>query len=206
MVHPSLRLGVDSTQSPKINTGLEDAVIIRPTVFRDDRGVFLETYNRRDLAEVGINEEFVQDNISRSRKGVIRGLHYQTGNPQGKLVQVLNGMIFDVIVDIRNGSPTYGAHIGIKLVKGDPCMLYVPIGFAHGFMALEDNTGVMYKVTDYYAPQDDTGIRWNDPNLNVKWPIEDHNIENVILSPKDAALPFLGDIHSPFIYQSRCVL
>jgi dTDP-4-dehydrorhamnose 3,5-epimerase len=187
----------------RIDTTLEDVAIIRPMVFRDDRGFFLETYNREELAEVGILEEFVQDNISHSRKGVVRGLHYQTDQAQGKLVQVLNGMIFDVIVDIRLDSCTYGKYIGIELVKGDPCMLYVPIGFAHGFMALEDNTEVMYKVTDYYAPQYDAGIRWSDPDLCIPWPLRDYGIGKVIVSPKDAVLPFLKEIQSPFRYQGK---
>jgi len=187
----------------RCNTRLDDVVIIRPSVFRDKRGFFLESYNRRELAEIGIYDEFVQDNVSRSRKGVVRGLHYQAGQVQAKLVQVVNGVIFDVIVDLRNGSPTYGGHLGIEIDTGDPCLLYVPAGFAHGFMALEDNTEVMYKVTDFYAPQYDAGIRWDDPDLCIHWPIEAHNIDNVILSPKDAALPLLREIRSPFRYQDR---
>jgi dTDP-4-dehydrorhamnose 3,5-epimerase len=187
----------------KVPSALEDVTIIRPTVFSDDRGFFLETYNRKELAEVGIPDEFVQDNISHSKKGVLRGLHYQSRQAQGKLVRVLNGIIFDVVVDIRNGSPTYGKHIGIELSKEDPCMLYIPIGFAHGFMALEDNTEVMYKVTGYYAPQYDSGIRWNDPELGIQWPLINYGIENVGLSPKDAILPLLRDISSPFRYQGK---
>jgi dTDP-4-dehydrorhamnose 3,5-epimerase len=185
----------------RIKTALEGVAIIRPVVFRDERGFFLETYNRREFAEFGIDEKFVQDNISRSRRGVIRGLHYQTRSAQGKLVQVLNGRIFDVVVDIRKSSPTYGKYIGNELARGDPCMLYVPIGFAHGFLALEDDTEIMYKVTDYYAPGYDAGIHWNDPDLCIRWPLKEHNIENVILSPKDGKLPLLRDIQTPFEYQ-----
>jgi dTDP-4-dehydrorhamnose 3,5-epimerase len=184
----------------KISTRLEDVSIIRPMVFQDDRGFFLETYNKLDFAEIGIYEEFVQDNVSHSLKGVVRGLHYQSQQAQGKLVRVLKGKIFDVVVDLRQGSPTYGQHIGIELSMNDPSMLYVPVGFAHGFMALEDHTEVMYKVTNYYAPNYDAGIVWNDPSLNIQWPVLAYRITKVILSPKDAVLPMLKDIITPFNY------
>jgi len=187
----------------RIATIFSDVAVIRPTVFEDNRGFFLETYNRDELADVEIVEEFVQDNISHSRKGVVRGLHYQAKKAQGKLVRVLQGKIFDVVVDIRKGSKTYGQHIGIELSSDDPCMLYIPIGFAHGFMALADNTDVMYKVSDYYAPEYDAGIRWNDPDLYISWPLEDYEIRDAIVSPKDAVLPMLKDIRSPFSYQEK---
>ncbi|MCX6701427.1 MAG: dTDP-4-dehydrorhamnose 3,5-epimerase [Methanomicrobiales archaeon] len=187
----------------RIATVFSDVAVIRPTVFEDDRGFFLETYNREELAGVGILEEFVQDNISHSKKGVVRGLHYQAKKAQCKLVRVLQGKIFDVVVDIRKGSKTYGQHIGIELSSDDPCMLYIPIGFAHGFMALADNTDVMYKVTDYYAPEYDAGIRWNDPDLGISWPLEYYEIRDAIVSPKDAVLPMLKDIQSPFSYQEK---
>lgn len=184
----------------RIKTKFESVSIIRPTVFKDERGFFLETYNRKEFADIGINEEFVQDNISHSAKGVVRGLHYQTKNTQGKLVRVLGGKIFDVAVDIRNGSPTYGQHISIELTAQDPMMLHVPVGFAHGFMALEDNTEVMYKVTDFYSPRYDAGIRWDDPDLHISWPMKAHGISKPVVSSKDAVLPFLKDIISPFEY------
>ncbi len=187
----------------RIDTEFQDVAIIRPTVFEDDRGFFLETYNRKELAAVGIAEEFVQDNISHSGKGVVRGLHYQTRKAQCKLVRVIRGKIFDVVVDIRNGSETYGHHIGIELSPMDYTIVYVPIGFAHGFMALEENTDVVYKVSDYYAPEYDAGIRWNDPDLGITWPVEDYNISHVRVSQKDAVLPMLKDIQSPFQYQGR---
>jgi dTDP-4-dehydrorhamnose 3,5-epimerase len=190
----------------KISTKIEGVSIIRPMVFRDDRGFFLETYNKQDFAEIGIHEEFVQDNVSHSVKGVVRGLHYQTRQAQGKLVRVIQGKIFDVVVDIRKGSPTYGHHIEVEMSINDPSMLYVPIGFAHGFMALEDATEVMYKVTDYYAPDYDAGIVWNDPDLNISWPIRAHGIIDVRVSPKDAALPRLKDIRSPFDQGNKLVL
>ena len=184
----------------KISTKFEGVSIIRPMVFRDDRGLFLETYNKLEFAEIGIHEEFVQDNVSHSVKGVVRGLHYQSQQAQGKLVRVLKGKIFDVVVDIRKGSPTYGQHLDIELSVDDPSLLYVPIGFAHGFMALEDHTEVMYKVTNYYAPTYDAGIVWNDPDLNIPWPAQAHGITKAILSPKDAVLPMLKDIITPFSY------
>lgn len=184
----------------RIETAFQEVAIIQPTVFEDERGFFLETYNRQELAVVGVHEEFVQDNISHSRKGVVRGLHYQAKKAQCKLVRVVQGRIFDVVVDIRKGSKTYGQYIGIELSSEDPSMLYVPIGFAHGFMALADNTEVMYKVSDYYAPEYDAGIRWNDPDLGIPWPVENYGIRNAIVSPKDAVLPLLRDIQSPFSY------
>jgi dTDP-4-dehydrorhamnose 3,5-epimerase len=180
----------------RCKTKLDDITILRPTVFKDDRGFFLETYNRQEFAEIGIHDEFVQDNVSQSARGVVRGLHYQAKNAQGKLVRVLRGKIFDIVVDIRNGSPTYGQYLGIELTAEDSGMLHVPVGFAHAFMALEDGTEVMYKVTDFYSPQYDAGIRWNDPDLAIPWPIRD----NPVVSSKDAVLPFLKDIISPFNY------
>ena len=182
----------------RIDTAFQDVAIIRPAVFKDERGFFQETYNREEFAGIGIREEFVQDNVSHSRKGVVRGLHYQAKKAQGKLVRVLQGKIFDVVVDIRRGSKTYGQHIGMEFSYDDPCMLYIPIGFAHGFMALADDTEVMYKVTDYYAPEYDAGIRWNDPDLGIQWPVEKWGIRGTIVSPKDAVLPTLRDIQSPF--------
>jgi dTDP-4-dehydrorhamnose 3,5-epimerase len=187
----------------RLKTKFDDITIIRPTVFKDGRGFFLETYNRQEFAEIGICDEFVQDNVSRSVKGVVRGLHYQTKNAQGKLVRVLRGKIFDSVVDIRNGSPTYGQNLGIELTAQDPVMLYVPIGFAHGFMTLEDDTEVMYKVTDFYSPQYDAGVRWNDPDLSIPWPVRANGISNPVVSSKDALLPLLKDIISPFEYTRR---
>lgn len=184
----------------RLTTDLEGVSLIRPAVFKDDRGFFLETYNRNEFAEVGIKEEFVQDNISHSAKGVIRGLHYQSKNAQGKLVRVLQGKIFDVVVDIRKGSPTYGHYLCVELNAQDPAMLFVPIGFAHGFMALEEGTDVMYKVTDFYSPHYDAGLRWNDPDLAIPWPLAAYGIVNPIVSLKDALLPFLKDTVSPFEY------
>ena len=182
----------------KIPTKLNDVIIIRPKVFPDERGFFLESFNKREFAEAGIPDTFVQDNISHSRKGVIRGLHYQARQAQGKLVKVLQGTIFDVVVDIRKGSPAFGTYVGIELSGKSPDMLFVPVGFAHGFLALEDDTEVQYKVTDFYAPQYDAGICWNDPLLGIQWPLTKYGISKVVVSPKDAMLPSLKEIVSPF--------
>jgi dTDP-4-dehydrorhamnose 3,5-epimerase len=185
----------------KISTKLEGLIIIQSKAFSDERGFFLESYNRQEFSKIGIHDEFVQDNISHSAKGVIRGLHFQVKHPQGKLVRVLKGKIFDVVVDIRVGSPSYGDYLGIELSENGDEMLYVPVGFAHGFLSLEENTDVMYKVTDYYAPQYDAGIFWNDRSLNIKWPIEKFGITKVVTSLKDSKLPELRDIISPFAFK-----
>jgi dTDP-4-dehydrorhamnose 3,5-epimerase len=169
-------------------------------VFRDDRGVFVETYSQRTLAEAGMHGAFVQDNHSVSNaKGVVRGLHFQKPpHAQGKLVRVVRGAIFDVAVDIRQGSPTYGHHVGAVLSAENWAQLWVPAGFAHGFCALEPDTEVIYKVTDYYASQSDSGIAWDDPALGIAWPIR---AEEAVLSDKDSKLPKLADIEPPFRFE-----
>jgi dTDP-4-dehydrorhamnose 3,5-epimerase len=182
-------------------TLLDGVLLVEPQLFPDPRGFFLESYNKRDFAAVGIPEEFVQDNHSKSQKGVLRGLHYQFPHPQGKLIRVLKGSIYDVAVDIRTGSPTYGHHIEVILNEQSPQMLYVPIGFAHGFLVLEDDTEVMYKVTDIYYPQGDAGLFWNDAELNIPWPLKNIGIHRPILSEKDTKHPRLIEFQSPFVYQ-----
>ncbi len=162
----------------------------------DDRGFFMELYKKSGFAANGIPEAFVQDNYSRSAKGVIRGLHYQR-HPmaQGKLVMVLHGRIFDVSVDIRRGSPTYGRWYGIVISAEDFEAIYIPTGFAHGFCSLSDNTVVLYKVTQEYAPEYDAGIAWNDPDLAIDWPVA-----VPLVSSKDARLPRLRDADYDFAY------
>lgn len=182
------------------HTDLEGVLLVEPQFFLDPRGFFVESYNKRDFTAAGITEEFVQDNHSKSQKGVLRGLHYQFPHAQGKLVRVLKGSIYDVVVDIRIGSPSYGEHIGVTLSEDSPRMLYVPTGFAHGFLVLANNTEVMYKVTDLYYPEGDAGLLWNDPMVGVAWPFEEYGIEEPILSEKDTRHPLLKDIHSPFVY------
>jgi dTDP-4-dehydrorhamnose 3,5-epimerase len=169
---------------------IADVILIEPRVFGDERGFFMETYKYSDFASFGITEHFVQDNHSRSTKDVLRGLHYQKPpKAQGKLVRVVVGEIFDVGVDIRQGSPTYGKWVGERLSADNKEMLYIPPGFAHGFCVLSDIAEVTYKVTEEFSPEHDAGIIWNDPDIGIDWPVE-----NPIISPKDAALPSLHQV------------
>ena len=174
---------------------IKGPLLIRPKKIGDHRGYFLESYNARSFAEAGIDATFVQDNQSLSvQKGTIRGLHFQTPpTPQAKLVRVLKGSIFDVAVDLRARSPTYGKWCGTNLTADGAEQLFVPRGFAHGFCTLEANTEVAYKVDNFYAPACDAGIRWNDPDINVAWPVSE-----AILSEKDGKLPFLAGFTTPF--------
>ena len=158
-------------------------ILIEPEIFSDARGYFLETYNARVFADAGISEKFVQDNQSRSKRGVLRGLHYQKEKAQGKLVRVLAGEIFDVVVDIRPDSNTFGKWSGFNLSAGEQKMVWIPKGFAHGFYTLSETAEVAYKVTEYYAPQDDRVILWSDPDLAIRWPL----VGEPILSEKDKA-------------------
>jgi dTDP-4-dehydrorhamnose 3,5-epimerase len=168
---------------------LPEVVLVEATAWSDDRGFFVEMYKRSEFAAHGIPQAFVQDNYSHSSRGVLRGLHYQKDpRAQGKLVSVVNGQIFDVAVDIRHGSPTYGRWVGVTLSAAPFRLLYVPAGFAHGFCVLSQEADVLYKVTDEYAPELDRGILWNDPAIGVDWPLLDP-----ILSAKDAALPCLAE-------------
>ena len=153
-----------------IETGLSGVIIIEPTVFGDARGYFMETYTRREFAQGGIDREFVQDNQSKSSRGVLRGLHFQKQHPQGKLVRVVSGEVFDVAVDCRPGSPAFGKWTGVALSAENKKMFYIPEGFAHGFVVLSDEAEFTYKCTDYYTPGDEGGIPWNDPAIGVEWP------------------------------------
>lgn len=151
-------------------TDIKDLVVIEPTVHGDDRGYFVETYNQNDMKEAGIDAVFVQDNQSMSTKGVLRGLHYQKEFPQAKLVRVIKGEVFDVAVDLRKDSETYGKWFGVKLSAENMKQFFVPAGFAHGFLVLSDVAEFCYKVTDFYHPGDEGGIAWNDPELGIEWP------------------------------------
>ncbi|MCX7769952.1 MAG: dTDP-4-dehydrorhamnose 3,5-epimerase [Proteobacteria bacterium] len=175
---------------------IPEIILIKPKVFLDQRGYFLETYKYSEFLEFGIKERFLQDNHSKSVRGVLRGLHFQR-NPkaQGKLIRCTKGKIWDVGVDIRKGSPTYGKWVGIELSEDNFYMLYIPVGFAHGFCVLSDEAEVQYKCTEEYCAELDAGIRWDDPEINIYWPIKDP-----ILSDKDAKLPFLRDAKNNFIY------
>jgi dTDP-4-dehydrorhamnose 3,5-epimerase len=150
--------------------GIEGLLVITPTVHGDDRGYFMETYNQNDLKEAGYDMVFVQDNQSMSTKGVLRGLHFQKQFPQGKLVRVIKGKVFDVAVDIRKGSSTYGKWFGIELSEENKKQFYIPEGFAHGFLVLSDIAEFCYKCTDFYHPNDEGGIAWNDPKIGIRWP------------------------------------
>ncbi len=169
---------------------IPDVILIEPRVFGDDRGFFMETYKKSDFLKVGIREEFVQDNHSKSIKGVLRGLHYQLEpKAQGKLVRCIRGKIFDVAVDIRKNSPTFKKWVGVELSEDNKLMVYVPPGFAHGFLTLSEEAEVLYKTTEEYAPELDSGIIWNDEDIGVNWPID--MVDRIILSEKDKKLPNL---------------
>ncbi|RMX18096.1 dTDP-4-dehydrorhamnose 3,5-epimerase [Vandammella animalimorsus] len=172
-------------------TAIPDVLILEPKVFGDARGFFLESFNARTFAQAtGLRLDFVQDNHSRSRKGVLRGLHYQLQQPQGKLVRVVSGAVFDVAVDIRRGSPTFGRWVGVELSEDNQRQLWVPPGLAHGFVVLSDSADFLYKTTDYYAPEHERSIAWNDPDIGIAWPLAEHGIEQPQLSEKDArAMP-----------------
>jgi dTDP-4-dehydrorhamnose 3,5-epimerase len=173
-----------------IKTKLKDCVIIKPKVFGDARGFFLEAFQADRYADLaGINLTFVQDNHSRSSKGVLRGLHFQKSKPQGKLVRVVRGEVYDVAVDIRNDSPTYGHWEAVILSEENKIQFWVPPGFAHGFLVLSDAADFEYKCTDYYDPTDEGSILWNDPALNIPWPIDDPK-----LSDKDTNATLLDDL------------
>lgn len=167
-----------------VRTKIDDVVILEPKVFGDDRGFFFESFNARQFAEAtGVERPFVQDNHSRSAHGVLRGLHYQIQNPQGKLVRVVSGEVFDVAVDIRRSSQTFGQWVGVHLSAQNKRQLWVPEGFAHGFVVLSDSAEFLYKTTDYYSPQHERSIIWNDPDLAIDWPFDG----TPVLSGKDAA-------------------
>ena len=179
-----------------IETKISDLIIIEPTVFGDARGYFLESYNQKKFEEVVGKASFVQDNESKSYKGVLRGLHFQKPPfQQAKLVRCIEGKVLDVAVDIRKNSKTYGKHISVLLSGENKRQLFVPRGFAHGFLVLSDSATFAYKVDNTYAPDHDAGIRWNDKELNIEWGFEE---SEVIVSKKDAELPFFSKFESPF--------
>lgn len=184
-------------------TKIDGVYIIEPKVFGDNRGYFMETYNKEQLDEAGFNMTFVQDNESKSNKGVLRGLHFQRKHSQGKLVRVTKGEVFDVAVDLRTGSPTYGHWEGVVLNDENKKQFYIPEGFAHGFLVLSDEAVFNYKCTHLYSPEYDGGVMWNDPDINIEWPLD--RIENILLSEKDKVHPNLKDLdlreYEDFIYR-----
>lgn len=178
------------------DTALPEIKILEPQVYEDSRGFFMETWNVSRYFEWGIPAVFVQDNLSLSTKGILRGLHYQQPNPQGKLVHVLQGEVFDVAVDIRAGSPTFGQWVGVTLSAQNRWQLYIPEGFAHGFCVLSETALFAYKCTDFYSSPNEKGICWNDPELNIQWPVV-----NPVLSEKDKKHPRLRDIAEDSLVQ-----
>ena len=181
-----------------IETKIKDLYIIENKVFGDNRGYFMETYNKEQFEEAGLTMTFVQDNESKSSKGVLRGLHFQTQNTQGKLVRATRGAVYDVAVDFRKGSPTYGQWEGVVLSEENKKQFYVPEGFAHGFLVLSDEAIFNYKCTNLYAPQYDSGLLWNDPDVGIEWPLD--GIDEIILSEKDKVQKRLKDLEVPFKY------
>ena len=174
-----------------VETGVPGVIRIEPTVHGDDRGYFMETWQSRRFAEYGIDADFVQDNFSHSSKGTLRGLHYQIEQAQGKLVRVVQGEVFDVAVDLRKSSPQYGQWIGEVLSAENKHQLWVPPGFGHGFLVLSEMAEFEYKCTNYYEPEFERAIRWDDPDIGIEWPLVDG--EQPTLSSKDAAAPFFKD-------------
>jgi dTDP-4-dehydrorhamnose 3,5-epimerase len=174
----------------RIETGIPGVMLIEPVVHGDHRGFFMESYHRDRFAELGIECEFVQDNHSRSRAGVLRGLHYQLGRPQAKLVRATRGTVFDVVVDLRRGSPTFSRWVGAELSEDNRRMLFSPVGFAHGFFVLSEIAEFQYKCSDYYAPDEERGLRWDDPTIGIEWPLG--RLEP-ILSDRDRGWPALAD-------------
>jgi dTDP-4-dehydrorhamnose 3,5-epimerase len=175
-----------------------DVLLITPKVFGDDRGFFLESYNAKVLASAGVTEALVQDNHSRSNKGVLRGIHFQhPPHAQAKLVRVARGRVFDVAVDLRKNSPTFGLWAGCELSDRDHHQLYIPAGFGHGFLVLEDQTDFLYKTSDFYQPSSEGAVAWNDPELDIDWPLAEHGITAPLLSDKDKQAPLLKDASLP---------
>lgn len=169
----------------KLPTPIPDLHIIEPTVFGDNRGFFMETYDKKEFYELGIDLDFVQDNHSKSKKGTLRGLHFQNRFPQAKLVRVIKGEVYDVVVDIRANSHTFGKWFGVILSEENKRQFLIPAGFAHGFLALTDIVEFTYKCSDYYHPEDEGGIIWNDPDVTIEWPLEEYGISEPLLSEKD---------------------
>lgn len=168
---------------------IPEVLLIEPRVFGDARGFFMETWHERTFAEAGIAARFVQDNHSRSARGVLRGLHYQLKKPQGKLVRVVSGEVFDVAVDLRRHSPSFGRWVGARLSEDNKHLLWVPPGFAHGFCVLSEHADFLYKCSEFYAPEDEHALRWDDPDIGIDWPLD----VAPVLSAKDAAAPLLRD-------------
>lgn len=185
----------------RLDTKLDGPILIVPRVLGDERGFFCETYRRSVFTELGIAEEMVQDNHSRSGRGIVRGMHFQIGDGAAKLVRCARGAIFDVVVDLRRGSPSFGQWEGFELTEDEMSMVYCPVGFAHGFCVVSDTADVMYKQSNYYADETERGIRYDDPDVGIEWPLSP---DKLIPSERDAAAPRLQDIAGelPFEYEA----
>jgi len=184
-----------------VKTDIPGVFVIETTAFEDDRGFFMESYNQKDFLEAGLSMKFVQENHSKSTKGVLRGLHFQREHPQGKLVRVISGAAYDVGVDLRKGSPTYGKYFGMVLTAENKKQLYIPEGFAHGFLSLKEGTEFLYKVTDFWYKESEDGLLWNDKDININWPIKEYEIENVNINERDKNWQSFKELRSPFEYK-----
>lgn len=185
----------------KTETSIEGVYIVEPTVFGDNRGYFMETYNKADFEEIGLNYDFIQDNQSKSKKGVLRGLHFQKKNSQAKLVRCIKGEVFDVAVDLRPGSKTYGKWEGIILTEENKKMFMIPRGFAHGFLVLSDEAEFAYKIDNVYTPEAEGGLAWNDADVAIDWPFEDINPKELLTSEKDGKWPSLKELKETDLYK-----
>lgn len=186
----------------KIETSIDGVYVIEPTVYGDHRGYFMETYSDAEFAEIGLNYKFVQDNQSKSRKGVLRGLHFQKENTQAKLVRCIKGEVFDVAVDLRPGSTTYGKWEGVILSEENKKMFMIPRGFAHGFLVLSEEAEFTYKCDDVYNPNAEGGLAWNDKDVNIDWPLGDMKIDDLLTSEKDAKWPSLEELRKTDLFQN----
>ena len=186
----------------KIETSIKDVYIIEPTVFGDNRGYFMETYSDTEFAEIRLNYHFVQDNQSKSRKGVLRGLHFQKENTQAKLVRCIKGEVFDVAVDLRPGSKTYGKWEGIILTEENKKMFMIPRGFAHGFLVLSDEAEFAYKCDDIYNHEAEGGLKYDDPDVAIEWPMGNLGVEDLITSEKDAKWPSLKELKETDLFKN----
>ena len=186
----------------RVDTKIEGVYVIEPTVFGDNRGYFMETYSTAEFEEIGITNNFVQDNQSKSRKGVLRGLHFQKENTQAKLVRCIKGEVFDVAVDLRPGSKTYGQWEGVILSEENKKMFFVPKGFAHGFLVLTDEAEFTYKCDDLYNPTAEGGLKWDDPDVGIEWPLGDMKVEDLFTSEKDGKWPSLKELKETDLFQN----
>ena len=186
----------------RIDTSIDGVCIIEPTVFGDNRGYFMETYSTEEFKEIGLNYNFVQDNQSKSKKGVLRGLHFQKENTQAKLVRVIKGEVFDVAVDLRPGSATYGKWEGVILSEENKKMFMIPKGFAHGFLVLSDEAEFTYKCDDIYNHSAEGGLKWDDPEVAIEWPMGDLKPEDLLTSEKDALWPSLNELKETDLFKN----